>query len=135
MSEHDPLAVEWTDVEAQRDYLTEFAAAVREDERRITMLGHGFDIVNSINEGYEQGQRDERERWTRIVTDRLADLRSCRKPDDCRIRALGVQVVLDDAEYDASGAKPWEPGDPCPGCKQRPCVCVTISLSKEKADD
>ena len=25
----------------------------------------------------------------------------------------------------------WQPGDPCPGCGQRPCVCVTISLPME----
>lgn len=28
-------------------------------------------------------------------------------------------------------SEPWRPGDPCPGCGQRPCVCVTISLPRE----
>ena len=32
-------------------------------------------------------------------------------------------------------ARSWEPGDPCPGCRQRPCVCVTISLPKETSDE
>lgn len=47
--------------------------------------------------GYRQGQDDQNFFWYRIVRERLSDLESCGKNDDCRIKAEGVQLVIDDA--------------------------------------
>jgi hypothetical protein len=40
---------------------------------------------------------DQDSRWVDIVRNRKIDLESCDKPDDCRTKAEGVQLVLDDA--------------------------------------
>jgi hypothetical protein len=40
---------------------------------------------------------DQDSKWVDIIRDRKVDLESCDKPDDCRTKAEGVQLVLDDA--------------------------------------
>ena len=40
----------------------------------------------------------------RIVRERLADLRSCDKDDDCQTKADGVELALSDVEYERKQA-------------------------------
>jgi hypothetical protein len=49
--------------------------------------------------GYEQGQLDEMTKWKRLITDRISDLQSCGKPDDCMGKADILLVILDDYNY------------------------------------
>lgn len=48
---------------------------------------------------YEAGVNDERELWLLVAKDRVTDLRSCHKPDDCAVRAESIEVLMDDVEY------------------------------------
>ena len=49
--------------------------------------------------GYRQAQQDERERWVKTITLRIADLRHCGKDDDCQTKADGAELALDDGLY------------------------------------
>lgn len=40
---------------------------------------------------------DQDSKWLDILRDRRTDLESCGKPDNCAIKAQGVQLALDDA--------------------------------------
>ena len=48
---------------------------------------------------YQQGQRDEREKWSVLIKDRIRDLQSCTKHDDCMGKADILLVILDDYDY------------------------------------
>jgi len=61
-----------------------------------------FDNTNIFGEplrDYEQGQRDEREKWSVLIKDRIRDLQSCTKHDDCMGKADILLVILDDYDY------------------------------------
>ena len=48
---------------------------------------------------YEQGQRDEHAKWSALIKDRIRDLQSCTKHDDCMGKADILLVILDDYDY------------------------------------
>ena len=41
-------------------------------------------------------RNDESSRWIAAITDRIEDLRSCHKNDDCDAHAYGAALALDD---------------------------------------
>ena len=44
-------------------------------------------------------QQRERDLWERVAAERIMDLMSCHKPDDCHARADSIEVLLADVEY------------------------------------
>lgn len=48
-------------------------------------------------------QQRERDLWERVATERIRDLMSCHKPDDCHARADSIEVLLDDVAYYREG--------------------------------
>ena len=89
--------------------LPDLLAAAREDERqRVTSdfaeyRRHMEEWQAGYNKGHaagvEQGQRDEREKWSVLIKDRIRDLQSCTKRDDCMGKADILLVILDDYDY------------------------------------
>ena len=47
--------------------------------------------------GMTEGRIQERERWVRVARERIIDLESCAKDDDCAVIARGAWLVLVDA--------------------------------------
>ena len=48
-------------------------------------------------------QQRERDLWERVAAERIRDLMSCHKPDDCHARADSIEVLLDDVAYYREG--------------------------------
>ena len=48
-------------------------------------------------------QQRERDLWERVAAERIMDLMSCHKPDDCHARADSIEVLLDDVAYYREG--------------------------------
>lgn len=47
--------------------------------------------------GMIEGRKQERERWVRVARERIIDLDSCAKDDDCATLVRGVLLVVGDA--------------------------------------
>lgn len=87
----------------------EYGGAVREDERqRVTSdfaeyRRHMEEWQAGYSKGHaagvEQGQRDEHAKWSVLIKDRIRDLQSCTKHDDCMGKADILLVILDDYDY------------------------------------
>ncbi len=56
-------------------------------------------LIDPFILAYRQGQRDEREKWSVLIKDRILDLQSCAKHDDCMGKADILLVILDDYDY------------------------------------
>jgi len=59
-------------------------------------------MPNTWQEAYEEGIRDERERWRTVLMDRINDLDTCTKDDNCHLIAQGVDLALGDGLWDES---------------------------------
>ena len=53
----------------------------------------------SLRRAFSQGQRDEHAKWSALIKDRIRDLQSCTKHDDCMSQADILLVTLDDYDY------------------------------------
>ena len=71
----------------------------REGYRSGYAAGKDAVMTDSYAQAVAEGQRDEREKWSVLIKDRIRDLQSCTKHDDCMGNADILLVILDDYDY------------------------------------
>lgn len=68
--------------------------SLRACEQRLT---EGWCKAQCANSNFEAGLDAAREAVVSAVGDRITDLLTCNKDDDCHMKGLGAELALDDA--------------------------------------
>ena len=76
--------------------------------RRIFQEEEVFNLeLKAHGAGSELGRSAERERILGILKNRIVDLESCQKMDNCQNLADGIKLALSDIEWQEERSKGW----------------------------